>query len=85
MKRKPIMMDITEYQAVMLRKGLSLQRARIAELAALGLTTQDIAEEFGLSRVTIKFHMTRIYRLLKIKTKPGSYVARQALRRIGGL
>ena len=41
----------------------------IADLAARGLRNAEIAEELGLSRKTIEWNLTRIYRKLGVRSR----------------
>jgi DNA-binding CsgD family transcriptional regulator len=50
---------------------LSAQQRRVAELAAAGQTTKQIAAELSLSPRTVDFHMYRLFRKLGVKRRAG--------------
>ena len=50
-------------------KGLSAQDMRIVELISLGYKNSDIADELCLSEVTIKAHVSKIFKMLKVKNR----------------
>ena len=50
---------------------LSAQQRRIAELAASGLTTKQIAAELSLSPRTVDFHRYQLFRKLGVTRRAG--------------
>ena len=50
-------------------KGLSAQDMRIVELISLGYKNSQIADELCLSEVTIKAHVSKIFKMLKVKNR----------------
>lgn len=50
-------------------KGLSQQDKRIVEFISQGLKNSEIAERLCLSEPTIKAHISRIYKMLKVKNR----------------
>ena len=50
-------------------KGLSLQDKRIVEFISQGYKNSEIAESLCLSEPTIKAHISRIYKMLKVKNR----------------
>ena len=50
-------------------KGLSNQDLRIVEFISLGYKNREIAEQLCLSEVTIKAHISRIFKMLKVKNR----------------
>jgi DNA-binding NarL/FixJ family response regulator len=50
-------------------KGLSLQDKKIVEFISHGLKNSEIAERLCLSEPTIKAHISRIYKMLKVKNR----------------
>lgn len=50
-------------------KGLSCQDMRIVEFIALGCKNREIADKLCLSEATIKAHVSRIYKTLKVKNR----------------
>jgi len=49
--------------------GLTPSEARVAELAAKGLTTREIANELFVSPKTVEANLTRIYRKLGVRSR----------------
>jgi DNA-binding NarL/FixJ family response regulator len=50
-------------------KGLSIQDRRIVEFISQGYKNSEIAESLCLSEPTIKAHISRIYKMLKVKNR----------------
>lgn len=50
-------------------KGLSAQDMRIVEFISLGYKNREIADKLCLSEVTIKAHISRIFKMLKVKNR----------------
>ena len=50
---------------------LSAQQRRVAELAAAGQTTKQIAAELSLSPRTVDFHLYRLFRTLGVTRRAG--------------
>lgn len=50
-------------------KGLSQQDKRIVEFISQGFKNSEIAERLCLSEPTIKAHISRIYKMLKVKNR----------------
>lgn len=50
-------------------KGLSVQDKKIVALASQGMTNNEISESVCLSETTIKAHLCRIYKMLKIRNR----------------
>jgi DNA-binding CsgD family transcriptional regulator len=48
---------------------LSEMQQRVAELAAKGGTAQQISVQLGVSANTVKFHLKRVYELLKVSNR----------------
>jgi DNA-binding CsgD family transcriptional regulator len=51
------------------RDGLTHQETAVAELAATGVPTAEIAERIALSPKTVEFHLTHVYRKLGVRSK----------------
>jgi DNA-binding NarL/FixJ family response regulator len=68
-----------EDDAVALRAGLTHREVEIMRAVTRGLTNKEIAAELWLSVQTVKFHLTNIYRKLKITNR--TEAARWALSR----
>lgn len=51
------------------RGHLTAQEARVASLAAQGLTNAEVAHRLSVSVKTIETHLTRIYRKLSVRSK----------------
>jgi ATP/maltotriose-dependent transcriptional regulator MalT len=51
-------------------ESLTPSERRVAELAADGLTTRQVAETLFVSRKTVEFHLRQIYRKLSVKSRP---------------
>ncbi|MFH0411940.1 LuxR C-terminal-related transcriptional regulator [Corynebacterium sp. L4756] len=49
--------------------SLTIQELEVAQHAASGLTNKEIAAQLFLSPKTVEFHLTRIYRKLRIRTR----------------
>ena len=49
--------------------SLTTQELEVAHHAASGLTNKEIAAQLFLSPKTVEFHLTRIYRKLRIRTR----------------
>jgi DNA-binding CsgD family transcriptional regulator len=49
--------------------GLSVQKRRVAELAALGATAPEIGKSLGISAWTVRAHLKQIYAALGISTR----------------
>lgn len=65
--------------------GLTASEQRVAELAAEGLTTKDIAVALFVSPKTVESNLTRIYRKLRIRTRAelGRLISDAAARELG--
>ena len=50
-------------------KGLSPQDMRIVKFISLGYKNREIADQLCLSEVTIKAHISRIFKMLKVKNR----------------
>ena len=50
-------------------KGLSSQDMRIVEFISQGYKNREIADQLCLSEVTIKAHVSRIFKMLKVKNR----------------
>ena len=50
-------------------QGLTAAERRVAELAASGLTNQEVAAAAFMSRKTVEANLTRIYRKLGIRSR----------------
>lgn len=50
-------------------KGLSNQDLRIVEFISRGYKNREIAEQLCLSEVTIKAHVSRIFKMLKVRNR----------------
>lgn len=51
------------------QSGLSHREAEVAKLINQGITNQEAADRLFVTEKTIKFHLTRIYRKLKVKSR----------------
>jgi DNA-binding CsgD family transcriptional regulator len=49
--------------------SLTLQESAVAELAATGVPTREIARRVVLSPKTVEFHLTHVYRKLGVRSK----------------
>lgn len=47
--------------------GLSKREALIAKLVSDGMSNQEVGSKLGISHKTVKFHLTNIYKNLKIR------------------
>jgi DNA-binding CsgD family transcriptional regulator len=50
-------------------KGLTPSELRVAELAASGMTTKDVATALFISPKTVETNLSRVYRKLGIKSR----------------
>ncbi len=50
-------------------KGLSAQDMKIVEFISLGYKNSEIADQLCLSEVTIKAHVSKIFKMLKVKNR----------------
>lgn len=53
----------------LLNAGLSNREAEVAVVVAKGLSNKDVASKLFVTEKTIKFHLTNIYRKLKVKSR----------------
>lgn len=53
----------------LIRKGLSRRESEVASLVAEGLANRKIAERLFVTEKTVKFHLTNIYRKMKLKSR----------------
>jgi DNA-binding NarL/FixJ family response regulator len=51
--------------------GLTPREQEIAKLAAVGACNKDIARQLGISEGTVKFHLFRVYRKLRVGNRLG--------------
>ncbi len=52
-----------------MKKGLSLREAEVAQLAATGLTNKQIAKQLFVTKKTIGFHLGSAFKKLSIRTR----------------
>ncbi|MCW3003457.1 MAG: transcriptional regulator, LuxR family, partial [Conexibacter sp.] len=50
--------------------ALTASERRVADLAAAGATTRQIATELAVSPKTVETHLTRAYRKLGVRSRP---------------
>ena len=50
-------------------RSLTLKQRKIVELLFRGFTNDEIARHMGLETKTVKFHITRILRMLHVKNR----------------
>lgn len=50
-------------------KGLTEKQIQIAELVSSGLSNQQVAQSLGVTEKAVKWHLTNVYKTLKIKTR----------------
>ena len=53
----------------LIKQGLSKREVEVAELVSQGLANKKVAEKLFVTEKTIKFHLTNIYRKMKIKSR----------------
>ncbi len=53
----------------LIRKGLSRRESEVASLVAEGLANKQIADKLFVTEKTVKFHLTNIYRKMKLKSR----------------
>lgn len=53
----------------LIKKGLSGREAQVAELVSKGLTNKDVANQLYVTEKTVKFHLTNIYKKMKVKSR----------------
>lgn len=56
-------------QKHLLEKGLSYREAEVAEYVTKGLSNKDVANALFVTEKTVKFHLTNIYKKLKLKSR----------------
>lgn len=56
-------------QIDLIRKGFTPAEAKVAALVIKGMTNAKAAKQLKLSEKTVKFHLTKIYKNLKIKSR----------------
>lgn len=49
--------------------GISRREADVVELVSRGLRNKDVAHRLYVTEKTVKFHLTNVYRKLKIKSR----------------
>ena len=54
---------------VLVNKGLSHREAETAVLVAKGLANKEVADRLFVTEKTVKFHLTNIYRKMKLKSR----------------
>ena len=50
-------------------KGLTRRQAEVAEKVALGLSNKEAATALFICEKTVKFHLTTVYRLLRVENR----------------
>ncbi len=56
-------------------RGLTQAQARVLDLLAQGHTNREIAESLGLAEGTVKVHITRIFRVMKVSSRAQVLIA----------
>lgn len=54
---------------ILIQKGLTNSEAEVAELVARGLSNSEIANYRLIVEKTVKFHLTRIYKKMNVKSR----------------
>ena len=54
---------------VLIQNGLSRREAEVAEVVSKGLCNKDVASRLFVTEKTIKFHLTNIYKKMKVKSR----------------
>lgn len=60
---------VSEIQVRLAKAGLTHSESRVAELVIKGMSNADIADKLELSEKTVKFHLTKIYKDLKLQSR----------------
>ena len=50
-------------------KGLSRREIEVAQYVTQGLNNQEIADKLEIKEKTVKFHLTAVYKALKVETR----------------
>jgi len=53
----------------LMKKGLSKREAEVAEKVCQGLSNNEAAAELFVTEKTIKFHLTNVYKKMKVKSR----------------
>lgn len=56
-------------QDVFVNRGLSNREAQVACLVCKGLSNNAVAKELFVTEKTVKFHLTNIYKKIKVKSR----------------
>ena len=54
---------------IFVKNGLSKREAEVAELVATGLSNKEVANRLFVTEKTIKFHLTNIYKKMKLTSR----------------
>lgn len=54
---------------ILLQKGLSRREAEVAVLVSKGLRNKEVADQLFIEEKTVKFHLTNVYKKMKIKAR----------------
>lgn len=81
----PELFSRDEWRALAERLGLTHRQHQVARLICRGLTTNEIADEIGLTPHTIRMHKQVLFKRLRIRDRIGVPVRLVlAMRRISG-
>lgn len=54
--------NVKEVKAHLISRGLTKREAEVAEMVALGFTSQRIADKLFITIGTVKYHITNVYK-----------------------
>ena len=54
---------------ILTQKGLSHREAEVAELVSRGLSNKEVANQLFVTEITVKFHLTNIYKKMSVKSR----------------
>lgn len=62
-------MSNLKLQNILIQKGLSNRQAEVSALVTMGLSNKEVANQLFITEMTVKFHLTNIYRLLNLNSR----------------